>query len=373
MKKDRALRERVKELECLYEISRILRQADTAVDELIGLIVEVLPRGFQYPEAAGARIRAGSICRQTAGFVETRFLLSAAFGGTEESAGRVEVSYPPEIASRDPVPFLPEERQLVEKIAGEISLAVARIRTAEENHRLEEQLRHADRLATIGVLAAGIAHELNEPLAMILGFAQLVGKSPDLPCPAQRDVSRIVDATLHAREIVRNLLTFGHLARTEEADCDVNAIVNGALDFLEPRCRSEGIEVRRTLSPQTLSVRADPTELRQVLVNLAVNAIQAMPKGGRLAVGTERSGESCILTVEDTGIGMPREVLDRIFIPFFTTKEAGRGTGLGLPVIHGIVVSRGGSISVKSEVGVGSLFTVRFPLLPAPTRGEASP
>jgi signal transduction histidine kinase len=371
MTNDRALRERVKELECLYDISRILRQADAGVDEILGLIVEILPRGFQYPELAGARVRVGGISRQTAGFTESRYLLAAAFGGTEEAAGLAEVSYPPEIVSRDPVPFLPEEGQLLEKIAGEISLAVARIRTAEENDRLEAQLRHADRLATIGVLAAGIAHELNEPLVMILGFAQLVQKTPDLPAATRRDVTRIVDGALHAREIVKKLLTFGHGARAEEADCDVNAIVTGVLDFLEPRCRAEGIEVRRILSAQALRVRADPTELRQVLVNLAVNAIQAMPKGGKLAVGTERDGESCLLSVEDTGIGMTREVLDRIFIPFFTTKEEGRGTGLGLPVIHGIVVSLGGTISVKSKVGAGSRFVVRLPLLPAGSPAEA--
>jgi len=370
MKNDRALRERVKELECLYNVSRILRQPDAGVDELIGLIAEALPPGFQYPEAAGARIQVGKSCRQTAGFVETGFLLSAVLGGAGESAGRVDVSYPARIASRDPAPFLLEEGQLVEKIAGEVSLAVARIRTAEENRRLEEQLRHADRLATIGVLAAGIAHELNEPLATILGFAQLVGKSAELPEAARRDVSRIVDAALHARDIVRSLLAFGHRAPREETVCDVNAVVAGALDFLEPRCRTEGIEVRRSFSADPLWIRADPTEIRQVLVNLAVNAMQAMPKGGRLSVATAPAGDSCLLTVEDTGVGMTREVLDRIFIPFFTTKEEGRGTGLGLPVIHGIVVSRGGTISVKSEMGVGSAFSVRFPLLPTPATGE---
>lgn len=361
MKSDKALQERVKELECLYDISRILRRGDTGVKEILGQIVEILPRGFQYPELAGARIRVGDISRQTDGFIESSFLLAAAFGGTGESAGRVEVSYPPGIASRDPVPFLPEEARLVEKIAGEISLAVASIRTAEENNRLEAQLRHADRLATIGVLAAGIAHELNEPLEMILGFAQLVKKAPELRGPAQRDVTRIVDAALHAREIVQKLLAFGHGTGMEETDCDVNAIVSSVLDFLEPRCRVEGIEVTRDLHAQALTVRADPTEIRQVLVNLVVNAIQAMPGGGRLTVRTGRSAERFVLTVEDTGIGMSREVLDRIFIPFFTTKEEGRGTGLGLPVVHGIVVSRGGSINVKSEVGAGSRFVVSLP------------
>jgi signal transduction histidine kinase len=199
-----------------------------------------------------------------------------------------------------------------------------------------------------------------------------VGKSPELPAAALRDVTHIVDAALHAREIVQKLLSFGHGAHGEdEEDCDVNATVSGALDFLEPRCRAEGIRVERELAAHGARVHVTPTELRQVLVNLAVNAIQAMDRGGKLSVRTGISGGSCLLTVEDTGPGMTPDVRDRIFIPFFTTKKEGRGTGLGLPVIHGIVASRGGTIAVNSEPGAGSRFVVRLPL-PA-LRAEDSP
>jgi two-component system, NtrC family, sensor kinase len=364
---ERDLRERVKELECLYEVSRALRDADKGMQQVFTAIVDILPRGLQYPEHAGARIRMGGTCSQSRGFLESPFRLAAVIAA--ETPGQLEVSYPPSIATTDPRPFLAEEKKMIEKIAAEISLAVNRVRAAEDSTRLEGQLRHADRLATIGVLAAGITHELNEPLSRILGFAQLVQKDPGLSPAARRDLSRIVDASLHAREIVQKLLALGRGAGTRVAECDVNTIAAGVMDFLQPRCRAAGIEVRRELSLQRLTVIADPTEIRQVIVNLVVNALQAMPGGGRLTVRVAEEEQSCILSVEDTGVGMTPEVMGRIFTPFFTTKDEGRGTGLGLPVIHGILTSRGGSISVQSRVGAGSAFTVRLPLCPASGEG----
>ena len=358
------LRERVKELECLFEVSRALRRVDSGLEPALARIVEVITGGFQYPEHAAARIRLGTACRQTAGFVETAFRLSSPIN-LPNGPGSVDVCYPAEISNIDPDPFLPEEVPLLEKIAGEIALAAASLRSAEQNARLEAQLRHADRLATIGVLAAGVAHELNEPLSRVLGFAQLAQKTPDLPPGAARDIGRIVDASLHAREIVQKLLAFGRRAPAQSVDCDMDQLAAGALDFLEPRCRAAGVEVRRELARRRLTVRADPTELRQVIVNLVVNAVHAMPGGGRVTVRVQQEEESCLLVVEDTGVGMTPEVLDRIFIPFFTTKDGGRGTGLGLPLVHGIVTSLGGTVSVQSTVGAGSRFTVRLPLDPA--------
>ena len=359
------LRERVKELECLFEISRALRGVESGLEPALRRIVEVIPGGFQYPEHAAARIRLGAICCQTARFSETAFRLSAPINIPNE-AGSVEVCYAQDISRIDPEPFLPEEVPLLEKIAGEIALAAVSLRSAEQNARLEAQLRHADRLATIGVLAAGIAHELNEPLSRVLGFAQLAQKVPDLPPGAARDLGRIVDASLHAREIVQKLLAFGRSTPAQAADCDMDQLAAGAMDFLDSRCRAAGIEVRRELARRRLTVRADPTELRQVIVNLVVNAVHAMPRGGTLTVRVQEQEDFCLLVVEDTGVGMTPEVLDRIFIPFFTTKDGGRGTGLGLPLVHGIITSLGGSISVQSTVGAGSRFAVRLPLRPAP-------
>ncbi len=135
-----------------------------------------------------------------------------------------------------------------------------------------------------------------------------------------------------------------------------------SLYFLESRCAKHGIQLFREFAPDLPDITADPTQLQQVLVNLVVNAIQAMPQGGRLAVTTRTSDDHVLLVVEDTGTGMSEEVMDKLFTPFFTTKEIGQGTGLGLPVTHGIVTSHGGSIHVESELGHGARFTIKLPV-----------
>jgi two-component system, NtrC family, sensor kinase len=367
---ERQLRERVKELQCLFEISRVLRRTEEGLETVLARVAGIIPNGFQYPERAGARVRLGGVSRQTSRFAASPFLLSAPIIAPGIT-GSVDVSYPPDIVEVDPDPFLAEEARLLEEIGREIALTAVSLGSAERNSRLEAQLRHADRLATLGVLAAGIAHELNEPLSRILGFAQLAQRHPGLAPAVDRDLGRIVDASLHAREIVQKLLAFGRGTPAQAVDCDMDPLVAGALDFLEARCRAAGIEVRREPARRRLFVGADPTELRQVIVNLVVNAVQAMPSGGRLTVRVEERDEFCLLTVEDTGVGMTPEVLDRIFTPFFTTKDGGRGTGLGLPLVHGIVTSLGGALSVQSTVGTGSRFVVRLPMRPAEPAGTA--
>ena len=151
---------------------------------------------------------------------------------------------------------------------------------------------------------------------------------------------------------------------------DVNQIVTDGLTFLESRCAGQQIELVRELDADLPPLTADPFQLNQVLVNLVVNAIQAMPVGGRLTIRTSRRGEWIAVTVEDTGIGMSDEVRGRIFLPFFTTKEVDQGTGLGLSVVHGIVAAHGGEIAVESSPGAGSRFTISLPTDGAPGGAE---
>ena len=139
-------------------------------------------------------------------------------------------------------------------------------------------------------------------------------------------------------------------------------LVEDGLYFLESRCATAGIELIRSLSTDLREIVADPSQLHQALVNLVVNAIQAMPRGGRLTVRTDRGDGAVLLSVEDTGIGMSEAVRKQIFIPFFTTKDVNQGTGLGLSVVHGIVTAHGGRIQVESEIGKGSRFEIRLPL-----------
>jgi signal transduction histidine kinase len=250
---------------------------------------------------------------------------------------------------------------LIDTVAQQIAYLVRRRRAEADRRQLSEQLRHADRLATIGQLSAGVAHELNEPLGGILGFAQLMRKSPGLDSQLDRDLGRIEAAALHARGVVRKLMLFARQTPPGRDDVDLNRVVQEGLALLESRCAEAGIEVIRRLDPALPSISADYGQLHQILVNLAVNALQAMPSGGELTVETRSAGDHVRLIVSDTGHGMTEEVRRQVFDPFFTTKDVGEGTGLGLAVVHGIVSAHGGRIELESTVGKGSRFEVRLP------------
>jgi signal transduction histidine kinase len=247
-------------------------------------------------------------------------------------------------------------------VAGDLAMIIERRQSQMEKLLLQEQLRHADRLATIGQLAAGVAHELNEPLGSILGFAQLATKIPDLPAPVETDLKKIINASLHAREVIKKLMVFARQMPPQKTPVNLNQVAEEGLYFLEARCAKSGIEVVRSYAEHLPEIIADPSQLHQVLINLVVNALQAMPEGGKLTIKTERLDGHVALIVEDTGVGMAPDILRKIFVPFFTTKDIHEGTGLGLSVVHGIVTSHGGTISVESKPGVGTRFGVELPV-----------
>ncbi len=368
-----ALQERVKELTCLYGLARAVGRSDRDLAAILREVVALLPPAWQYPEAARARVVLNDRTYATAGYAEGMPSQAADIMVRGKNRGMVEVAYVDPRPLADEGPFLTEERALIEAVAAELGSLVERRTVEEERAQLQDQLRHADRLATIGQLAAGVTHELNEPLGTILGFAQLCRKQPGLPPQAVADLDKIVAATLHAREIVRKLMLFARGRPPVRERVNLNRVVEDGLFLVESRARRAGIEIHRLVEPDLPEIQADPNQLHQVLVNLLVNAIQAMPEGGLLTVETYTEADRVVLAVEDQGIGMPSQVLDRIFEPFFTTKEVGEGTGLGLPVVHGIVTSHGGTVRVTSKPRKGSRFEVYLPISgPGGPEGELS-
>jgi signal transduction histidine kinase len=357
-----ALRERIKELTCLYGIARAVERHGTNAQEVLQRIVELLPPAWQYPENAAAKITLDGISYVTSGFRQNKHSQSADIVIAGVRRGSVEIVYRedrPELAAGV---FLKEEEELIEAVAREVGRFIERKEAGEEKTKLQSQLIHADRLATIGQLAAGVAHELNEPLGGILGFAQLAKKCPELPEPAERDIEKIVTASLYAREIIKKLMVFARQMPAKMTQANLNQLVEDGLYFMEARCSKSGIQVVRKLAPDIPDIVADPAQLKQVLVNLVVNAMQAMPKGGTLTVCTEARSSSVLLCVKDTGVGIREEILEKIFLPFFTTKDVDEGTGLGLPVVHGIIEAHGGSIEIKSRSGGGTRFDIRLPV-----------
>ena len=361
-----ALRERVKELTCLYDLAQLAERPGIALAEILRGTADLLPPAWQYPEIAAGRVTFDGRAYGTADFGEGRQTQSASIVVNGRRLGSIDVAYLEERPELDEGPFLKEERSLIDAVARHIALIVERRQADEDKFRLQEQLRHADRLATIGQLAAGVAHELNEPLGNILGFAQLAQKHPELPEQVAQDLDKIVATSLRARRIINDLMLFSRQKPPQKVRVDLNEVVEEGLHFLESRCARSGITIVRALSPELPEIIADASQLHQVFVNLSVNAIQAMPGGGTLKVATRRSGDRLVLSVGDSGVGMTEQVLKKVFIPFFTTKDVNEGTGLGLPVVHGIVTSHGGTIHVESSPGHGARFDMELPI----TTGE---
>ncbi len=355
------LRERVKELTCLYGIAKIVEQGSLSLREILQKIVMLLTPTWLYPEIASARIFLNDQTYETPNYKDGVHKQTAKIILGNLQKGIVEVTYSEEKPELDEGPFLKEERSLIETVAREIVFIIERTQIAEDKERLQEQLRHADRLATIGQLSAGVAHELNEPMGSILGFAQLIQKDPGLSDQTKIDIEKIMRASLHAREVIKKLMLFARQMPPQKIRVNLNQIVKDGLYFLESRCAKEGIKVVRQLSPTLPDVTADQSQITQILVNTVVNAIQAMPNGGKLTIRTFTSDKYVLLVVEDTGVGMEKNIKSQIFQPFFTTKDVGVGTGLGLSVVYGIVTSHGGSIDVDSKVGQGTKIKIKLP------------
>ncbi|MBP1776606.1 MAG: sensor histidine kinase [candidate division NC10 bacterium] len=367
-----ALVERVKELTCLHGIARAVGQHQADLPTILQEVAGLLPPAWQYPEVARAWIVLDGRFYSTPGFEKVSASQCAEIVVRGQKRGRVAVVYAEPRPPADEGPFLKEERTLIDSVAHELGSLVGRRTIEEERVRLQEQVRHADRLATIGELSAGVAHELNEPLATMLGFAQLCRKHPGLPPPAMADLDKIVAATLHAREIVKKLMLFARERPPVQERIKLERVITEGLGFVESRAATADVEIRRRIESNLPEVCGDPNQLVQVLVNLAVNAIQAMPTGGALTVEAYAEDDCVVLAVEDQGVGMTPEAARRVFEPFFTTKDVGEGTGLGLSVVHGIMTSHGGTIRVQSEPGQGSRFEVRLPIM-LPDAPEASP
>jgi signal transduction histidine kinase len=238
------------------------------------------------------------------------------------------------------------------------------IEDATERVRLEEQLQISEKMASIGVLAAGVAHEVNTPLTGISSFTQMLLEGADPGDPKTPLLQKIERQTFRAAKIVNGLLALSRpgKAEGERVDVDVNAVVSDVLSLLEHQFEVGSIRVRRELSSSPLVVSGIEHQLQQVFLNLFLNARDAMPKGGWLTVSTRNGGIHAVAEVADTGSGIPPEHLARIYDPFFTTKALGRGTGLGLSITYGIVHEHDGSIRCDSTVGQGTRFTLTLPL-----------
>jgi two-component system, NtrC family, sensor kinase len=255
-----------------------------------------------------------------------------------------------------------------------ISLAALQSKTAEiegsliaiedvtERVGLEAQLQQSEKLSSIGLLAAGVAHEVNTPLAGISSYSQMLMQQIPDNDPRRQLLEKIYRQTSRASSIVNNLLNFSRVTEARYAPVSLNRVIDDTIQLLEAQLRNTEIEVVRSYDDGLPLAFGDGPKLQQVLMNLILNARDAMPHGGRLEISTQADEDSAVVEIRDTGLGIAPEHLAKIYDPFFTTKQIGKGTGLGLAVSYGIVRDHGGHINVESKLGEGTRFQITLPL-----------
>jgi PAS domain S-box-containing protein len=290
---------------------------------------------------------------------EDRHLLESALRGDTHAGATVTMRW----THKNGTLIWIEQRSLIVKDESNHALAIEGIaRDISERRQLEDQLRHSQKMDAIGRLTAGVAHDFNNLLTVINGYSDLSLREIPAGSPARGKIDEVRKAGDQAAALTRQLLAFGRKQVSQPKLVDVNAAVNSNLSILR-RVIGEDIKLVTVLDPELRPVKCDEGQIEQVLLNLAVNARDAMSRGGKLTIQTANAphGDQILLSVCDTGCGMDAATRSRVFEPFFTTKESGRGTGLGLSIVSGIIKQNGGWIDLDSAPGNGTTFRIGLP------------
>lgn len=231
--------------------------------------------------------------------------------------------------------------------------------------RSEKQIAQADKLASIGQLSSGIAHEINNPLGIILGYTQLMLRSEKPETQKYDDLKTIEKHVKTCKSIVEDLLNFARTSNPKKEKVCIHNIIDEALEFIREKSVPQGIDIIKNYQDNIPEILLDSKNIKQVIINLVINAIHAIEKKGRILISTQLDmmENAVFIKVEDSGYGIPEKDLPRIFEPFFTTKPMGQGTGLGLAVSYGIIRNHGGRIIAESKTGKGSIFTIILPVM----------
>lgn len=355
------LKERVKELTCLYDVTSIIVNSDyDQLETSLEAIVYCLKRAWQFEEATEVLITVGGYYVKTDDFRPDMVNIKSDIKVFNKVEGQIIVAYPTEkYAVSD---FLEEEQTLLDNVSLAVGNLLERKQIRDSEAATRRQMERADRLHILGEITAGIAHELNTPLANILGFAELL-KEKVKNDENSRDLEKIMDNAIFSREIVKKLMFFACEMPQEMTTVHLNPMVENVLKLLGPSLRDKKIKLTKSFGNENIELKADTVQLTQVLFNLIMNAIYYSPVGGQIDVNIAEERKKIRIRISDEGKGIDPKNEDKVFEPFFTTKPTGDGSGLGLSVVHGIISSHKGSISHRSNTPKGTIFTVDFPKL----------
>ncbi|EDM44915.1 histidine kinase [unidentified eubacterium SCB49] len=353
---ERDLKERIKELTCLYEISSIIVNADS--EEMHGTLRAIgfsLKKGFQYPNHTEVLIVTPQEEFKT-GETSANRSISSEILVFNKPAGVVRVSL-----NDGNLDFLLEEKPLLDSVAIKLGSLLERIEIQKNEMSLKRQMERADRLGILGEITAGIAHELNTPLANILGFAELLQDDLKDNPTALQDLDKIIKNAIFSREVVKKLMFFACEMPHEFKKVNIVPSLKSAMALLDASFKKAEVKYVVSIEDEELLLKADTIQLTQIIFNLVINAIYFTPKNGLVSITATQTKKHIVLTISDEGTGIDAAVQEKIFQPFFTTKPTGEGSGLGLSVVHGIVASHGGTITATNNAKKGATFIVKLP------------
>jgi len=369
------LDERLKELRCLYGLSGIVEQSNS-IEEILQRAVDILTPAWRYPYIACARITFENKEYKTDNFKTTKWKQSADIKLNEKLTGRIEVYYLEEKPELEEGPFLKEERDLLDGIAERLGRMIEGIKTQKMLKETEKQLFHSEKLASIGELAAGVAHEINNPLTAIAGEAEILLKYKGKDKDTKSTLRIIIKQSKRIKALTGSLLEFSRKKELILELADINDVIEKSISLVGYQAKMENIEIIKKLDSNLPKILGDISQLQEVFLNLILNAVQAMNERGKIIIKThidkitkhvERRTSTLklgqkVLVIEfkDTGKGMNKQALGKVFDPFFSTKD--KGTGLGLSISYGIIKKHDGVIEAYSELGKGSTFIVKLPV-----------
>ncbi|MBO0330866.1 sensor histidine kinase [[Muricauda] lutisoli] len=357
---EQKLKERIKELTCLYEVTSLIVNCDYDDMEtaLLG-IVQCLERAWQFDQETYVELSTPDYFINTEEKGDAYVFLESAITVFNKPQGIIKVGYPsPKYQLKD---FLEEEQQLLDNVCLKVGNLLERKEIKEKEEHIRRQVEQSDRLRILGEITAGIAHELNTPLANILGFTELLKEHISDDPQALKDLDKIITNTIFSREVVKKLMFFAcEMPETREV-INVVEVIEDAINMLRTTLRQNEVSCEFEHSEDNIQLRIDKIQLTQVVFNLIVNAIYFAPPKSTISVSLTTEKDNVILKIADQGPGIPEESIPHIFDPFFTTKPVGEGSGLGLSVVHGIVQSHHGSIEVTANTPTGTIFTLQFP------------